>query len=247
MAPAAPTKTPRASADKPYRRGVTLGKAMRRGKLDKGGAAAAAGAGAAAAGAGPHRGKAAGGARGKGKGRAPAPRAASESDDGEERIDEEEGEGAEGAGALVEGSEDNEPAAEPSPAAFNKRRVPRKAGGGGKKQKVFVEEKVRPLLLSPGPDSSFLLTQTHSQSDLLSLAASISGQAEAKTQERLEKAVRPAPLSLVSRLRADVLPFRPAEEQARRAGQALWEGAERGQAEAARASLPLPLALARPR
>ncbi|GAA5914103.1 hypothetical protein JCM8208_005141 [Rhodotorula glutinis] len=165
MAPTAATKKPRAATDKPYRRGVTLGKAMRRGKLDKGGAG-----GGGAAGAGPQQqGKAgATGAKGKGKGRAPAPRAADEleSDEEEEPVGGEDGEAAQGAEPLEEGSEDEEPAAEPSPAASNKRRVPRKAGGPGKKQKVFVEEK----------------------SDLLSLAASISGQAEAKKQERLGKA-----------------------------------------------------------
>ncbi|GAA5835768.1 hypothetical protein JCM9279_004642 [Rhodotorula babjevae] len=168
MAPAAPTKKPRAATDKPYRRGVTLGKAMRRGKLDKVGGGGGGGAAATGAGTGSQRGKAAAGAKGKGKARAPAPRAASEpeSDDGEELIGDDDGEAVQAAGALEEGSDDGEQAAEPSPAAFNKRRVPRKAGGAGKKQKVFVEEK----------------------SDLLSLAASISGQAEAKTQERLEKA-----------------------------------------------------------
>ncbi|GAA5933308.1 hypothetical protein JCM3775_002603 [Rhodotorula graminis] len=165
MAPAAASKKPRASTDKPYRRGVTLGKAMRRGKLDKGGAA----------GGGPQQdGKAtrtsAAGAKGKGKVRAPAPRAADEpqSDEGdvEQLGGEEDGEGARGAAGLEGDSEDDEPASEPSQAATNKRRVPRKAGGTGKKHKVFVEEK----------------------SDLLSLAASIGGQAEAKKQERLEKA-----------------------------------------------------------
>lgn len=42
------------------------------------------------------------------------------------------------------------------------------------------------------------------QSDLLSLAASISGQAEAKKQERLERLVRQLPLSSMRRARADL-------------------------------------------
>ncbi|GAA6058454.1 hypothetical protein JCM3770_005088 [Rhodotorula araucariae] len=144
----------------PYRRGVTLGKAMRRGKLDKGGQAV----GKMAEDAGARLGA-------KGKAKAKAPVRGQEPSDGEDDRDgasEEEWKGVGSSSAVDEGSGDDEPAASrpPAPTEGKGRPVPRKAGGTGKKRKVFVEEK----------------------NDLLSLATSITGQVEAKKQERLHRA-----------------------------------------------------------
>lgn len=129
--------------NKPYRRGVTLGKAMRRGKLAQGPPPTSSARGK------PVEGAVKGGAT-KGKGTAPAPL---QVDSASEEGDEEMGEDEEGDVQGSEGDDDSEgegaglvQRAAPV-AASGKRRVPRKAGGAGKKQKTFVEEKVRRLAL----------------------------------------------------------------------------------------------------
>ncbi|BGP46282.1 hypothetical protein JCM10450v2_002124 [Rhodotorula kratochvilovae] len=142
----------------PYRRGVTLGKAMRRGKLDKGERADAPRVGKVGAG------SAVQGAKGKGKAPARMQEDEGEGEDGD-AASEEEWNGVQASSVAEEDSGDDEPVQKAPAQDKGKRPVPRKAGGTGKKQKVFVEAK----------------------SDLVSLAASIVGQAETKKREQLDR------------------------------------------------------------
>ncbi|BGP30299.1 hypothetical protein JCM10296v2_002053 [Rhodotorula toruloides] len=102
------------------------------------------------------------------------PRRATEGDNGRaEMSDEEERGGLDETGRAEDEPEESEEEEAPAPAPPAKGKAPRKpTGGTGKKVKTFVEAK----------------------SDLLSLAASISGEKAAKSQAKLERAKnRPAP------------------------------------------------------
>ncbi|GJN88342.1 hypothetical protein Rhopal_001307-T1 [Rhodotorula paludigena] len=152
-------KSKRGSQDQlPYRRGVTLGKAMRRGKL-----ASASTEGREPKLAGRSR---TGGAQGS-KGAVDKPPRVAEADkddelnDGDEEMDGEE----EWTGVVSSPAPEEVPAA-PQTAVKGKGKARKKAGGPGKQPKTFVEEK----------------------SDLLSLAAAITGQAEEKAKAKLERA-----------------------------------------------------------